>query len=232
MEVNINGIDLILKRISNVELFDLDSQLLMPLPKVPTFFIKEQNREIENPDHPLYHTALSVYFTNKMMAFFTKLIQETVTIKDKNDIKLPKNLRRTYPNLTDEFLFLRHIVFNDQEAQDRLVNNVVLTETRVHKVYSKIRILRGGIELEQHDLTNVINTNIQTEPIVVGSHQIVHPLDEYNACVSSNINWYEWQECKLSLDFMADTIALYRINKLVNMHSEDAQQIEAKRKTR
>lgn len=232
MIVTIKDCELEVTRISNIDIFSADISGTMPEPQVPKFYIEEQDRWVDNPDHPTYHAALSVYYANRTFALFDYILRNYVRVVDKNKINIPRNIIKLYPDEDVEFLFLKHILFEDILDGESMINLITLTETRVYPIFKSIRILRNGMDIHSHDVKNTVNTNIDYEPLIIAGHQLVHPLDEYNACVSSNISYVDWVNNQYDLDTMAKAIALYRINKIVEIHSGDAAQIESEKKSR
>jgi hypothetical protein len=232
MIFNVNGVRLEVDRITNLEVFSFDISDILPEPQVPKFYIEEQDRWEDNYNHPTYHAAMSVYFAGKTLALFDILLKNHIDVVDKNQIIIPKNLRRMYPDDDDKFIFLKYMLLTEDEDIGNIVNLITLTETRVYYIFKSLRVLREGMDIHKHDVKHTVNTNIEYEPLVLGGHQLVHPIDEYNGCITSNISYTDWLEHKFSLDAMARTIAMYRLNKIIEIHSGDAAQIESERKSR
>lgn len=232
MILTINNIDISFERIPNVEVFSIDVSDMLQEPQVPKFYIEEQDRWEDNYNHPTYHAAMSVYFAGKTIALFDALLRKYINVIDENKILVPKNLRRLYPDEDDKFLFLKYVLLTEEDDIGKIVNLITLTETRVYYIFKTLRILRDGKDIHQHDVKHTVNTNIEYEPLVIGGHQLVHPIDEYNGCINSNVSYTDWVQHKFDLDTMAKTIALYRLNKIIEIHSGDAAQEESEKKSR
>lgn len=232
MIVTIDDVRLEIDRIPNIDVFSLDVSDILPEPQVPQFYIEEQDRWEPNYNHPTYHAAMSVYFAGKTLALQDILFKKYINIVDKDKIIVPKNLRRIYPDEEDAFIFLKYILLTDEQDIGKLIDTMTLTETRVYYIFKSLRVHREGMDIHQHDVKHTVNTNIEYEPIVIGGHQLVHPLDETNTCATLNISYIDWVESKFNLDSMAKSIALYRLGKIIEIHSNDAVSVESERKSR
>jgi len=232
MYIKINNFDLKITKVSNFKLFSYNLDELVPNPKVPKYFIENQNRWIDNPDHPVYRAALEFNFIGKTIVAFDKVLENCVQLENKEYINVSKFLKREYPDKTDEFLFLKFHVFEDIQDQSELVKNTFLTETLVYPIFNSLNVLRDGSDIHNATLRHIIHTGIEYQPFIIGGHQLVHPLDEYSACLETGISYLDWMNSKFTLDDMAHIIAIYRLNRIVQTHSDDARQIQEERKNK
>ena len=209
-------------------------------PQVPKYEEVEGSGEfIENPFHPLYHEAMAVYEATKAEKIFNTLLKLSIATFDNNYLKDSKwkNLytylkrQRVYEIPQEEYqCYLQYYAFNNIQDKNLLANTVLLTERRVYDIFSLIGVTRNSYDINTIRLKNSIDTKIQVTPIFIGQEQLVNPLDEYTACIESNMQWEQWLRHKYTLDEKASAIALHRLNKIVTIHNEDAVQIESERK--
>ena len=114
----------------------------------------------------------------------------------------------------------------------KIVENTLLTETLVASIFNSIRVTRDGIDIHRANVKNAIQTHIETDAIVIAGHQLVSPLDEIKAATFSMINWQEWLRCEVSLEEKATAIALHRLDRVVETHSNDVIQLHQEREAR
>lgn len=224
MQKIINGYKLDLKRISNGSIFNNEIEEIVPKPQVPKYYYDAQDRWIDNPNHPIYQAALHFNFIGKTLGVFDVIIDKCINLSNKNDISIKKSIIRENPDKTEEFLFLKYYVLTNDIDKSELINEILLTETAVYPIFNSITILRNGFNIHETNLRHSIPTGIEYKPFVVAGHQLVHPIEEYNACVESNINYMDWINCRFSIEQMAQTIAIYRLNRIVEAHSNDAKE--------
>jgi len=227
--VNIRGISVRVKRANNLEIFSFDDESTVPEPKVPQFYIEKRNSYIDNPDHPVYREALKVYAADRILRMTDLIVEKYIDLD--YDPPIDKRLKRVYPDKSSKFLYLRHYLLNDDDLAD-IVNLMCLTETRVYHIFNSLKVLRNGVNIHEHVIKNSITTNIEYESVVISSHQLVNPIEEYSACKGSNMSWGDWINGKFTLDQMASAIALFRMDKIVSMHTSDAEQEYVSRKNK
>lgn len=227
MILKIKNVEIEVPRISNYILFERPN---LVEPQVPKFFIQSQNRWVENPSHPDYVEGLALFQVQVANYAFNKLL-ENITLKD-NSVLLNKEWRKIYKRIlqtskdseiNEVVLFLKNFLIVDDNIKTEIINTVCLTETKVYEFFERFTITRFGENIHKVDLTNTINTGIAYTPVVIGKDLLVNPLDEWTACTSSNMNWERWLNNEYSLDVMALTIAVQRLNKLTQLHSDDEQ---------
>lgn len=235
MLLTVKGIELNLPRISNYILFDKPD---IVEPQVPKFFISSQNRWVENASHPdyveglqFYQLTLANYAYNLLLSKIS--LADTNVLHDKKWKTTFKRIQQTSDNPEDEvFLFIKNFVLDDNESRNLVVNEVCLTESKVYKFFERFGITRFGENIHQIEITNSINTGIAFTPIIIGNDMLVNPIDEWGACTKSNMNWETWLNNGYSLDTMALTIAVQRLNKLTELHSEDEQAKQQNKKNK
>lgn len=237
-KVSINGNTLILNPISNVQLFNHHQDIDIPVPKVPTYWDEYNDVERENPQHPDYYDAINVYNTRCMNYLFDIIIEKYISIEpsclENEQWKRLFSILKKQPSLqllnTEANNYIKYYVLKDIMLKGQLANALVLTEQRVLHTFNSIETYRAGINIHEFDLKNTIDTQITSSTVFLGDQQIVSPLDEYKCCIHSNMLWDKWMQCKYSLDEKASTLALFRLDRTIQLHSEDAIQIESERK--
>lgn len=235
-----NHIKLHIQEVPNVLVFNAVDESRAIEPKIPMYYLDDQDKWVENPHHPLYHDALSVYATRKELIVFDTLLHMAVIFDEgyllnaewKRQLEM-LSLQEVLPLYPDEkFSFLKYFALTEEEDKGNLTKNVLLTESLVYRTFSSIHVMRDAQPIHSAPLKNSVDTRIETQPIVIGGQQLVNPLDEYQACISSNMDWASWIRCEYSLPEKAATLALYRLNKIRDIHSEDAVQLEMERKNK
>ena len=238
------GIRLGIREVPNVLVFNAiansDNTSKVIEPKVPMYYIDEQDKWVENPHHPLYHDALNVYATRKELVIFDTILHMSILF---DDYLLEKREWKEYydllqlqgvlPIYTDERIsYLKYFALTSDIDKGNLTKNVLLTESLVYRTFNSIHVTRDAQDIHTAPLRNSVDTNIEIQPIIIGGEQLVNPLDEYLACTESNMNWVSWIRCEYSLPEKAATMALYRLNKIRDIHSDDAVQIQVERKNK
>ncbi|MCA9381163.1 hypothetical protein KC678_02770 [Candidatus Dojkabacteria bacterium] len=233
----INGCEIDVRSISNIDIFNI--QLDIPEPKPPLFTL-DDGRVIENYHHPLYNHSIMLYASYKATEIFKNIIKRSVLDIDSKYL-LNNEWRIMWENMClidhmkpeqEKFAFLLYHLFANDSDREKLIDTVVLTELRVSKFFNSISYVRQGLDIRDANIKNAVNTGIEQLPVIIGSLQIVNPLDEYKVASESGIPWNEWLHGSMSLDDKASAIALNRLDKLVHLHQEDAAQIEAERKSK
>jgi hypothetical protein len=224
--VKINGYELELSRISNYLLYDLilksDKFNELSLPDVPKFFIERQNRWVENPHDPNYTQALEIYEINKSKLIVDILLTTCVKVDTKQfDSKSVNRIKRLNLDEDLNLALLKYVVLKSQTNTNILIKKLLLTEALVYNYISLLTVTRNGIDILEHNLRNDTNVDIQISPITVGAFELVNPLHEYTSCVETGLNWNDWLNNKYELNVMAYTVAMYRLNKLIEIHTND-----------
>lgn len=234
-ELIIDGYKIKYNRISNSKLLKIKTELIKP--EVPRSYIESQDRWVENPFNPDYPIALNVYMFEQSEARFNYIL-DSIEIDYKTDIskvitkKHLKLFELTESNLNLDYLFKKYFIFSTQELRDLLINSICLTENRVFTHFEEFEVERNNIAIMEHGLHNAINTNLEIKPVLVGNNQLVHPIDEYKVVKGSNIDWTRWLNNKYDLEDMAQTIALYRIDRIIDSHNEDEIAIEQEKRNK
>ena len=211
----------------NHEIFEHIARLNITKPQVPRFYVEESDFWIDNYNHPAYIDAMEVYNHKRMIkAQDTALLLATEIDEEiiKSEKRKPKYRLRQLPN---EDIWVNFLYENFTEDSLRtIINESFLTENRIYDIFKVLvsSIFRGGVEISNARIKNAINSQIQLENISIFNMEIVHPLDEYTACVDSRVSWLDWQ--KISKPEKSEIIALYRIKKIVDNHSQDEVAIE------
>lgn len=229
MEVTLStGVELLVNTISNISLFTLLSKLELVIPQVPVVVL-DDGREMENPHHPVYADAVMVYTADKSDKIFDLLIQNCLTIDDKW-LKLPEWLEiKDYFEMQDliklhddeKVNFIKYYACQTEEDRNLITNIAVLCEKRVAEIFSAVTVTKDGIDITKTGLKHAVTTNIAPETIIIGTTQLVNPLDEYSACQAANLSWVDWIRNQYTLDEKACCVALYRMDKNIELHSSD-----------
>lgn len=234
-EITISGYKIKYNRISNSKLLKIKTELIKP--EVPKSYIEAQDRWVENPFDPDYPIALSVYMFEQSEARLNYIL-DSVDVEYNIDIskiitkKHLKLFELTEINLNLEYLFKKYFLFSTQELRDILINNICLTENRVFTHFEEFNVERNNVPIMEHGLHNAINTNLNVSPLLAGNNQLVHPIDEYKIVKESNVDWIRWLNNEYDLEDMAQTIALYRMNKIIDSHNEDEIAIEQEKRNK
>lgn len=234
------GIKLSVSPISNLDLFAFKNNIQTV--QVPRFYIESQKRWVENPDDPRYHDAQIILENSKSLKAFDYFIESSISLEDKALLE-SEEWKEFYENLLDideellensdeMFNYIKFFALADASDQQNLIKSVCLTETAVFEMYNKITISRFGTNVHDIDIKNAIDTGITYSNIIIGGEQLVNPLDEYTACVASKLNWIEWIRSVYTLTEKAATVALFRLNRLKEMHIDDEQQIQMEKKSK
>lgn len=228
-------VEIEVERISNYLLFDKPA---IVEPQIPKFFIQSQNRWVENPSHPDYVEGLQLYQVQLANYAFNLLLKkiklcDNSILNNKSWKKIYKRIIQSSDEKEDEiFLFLKNFIFDNDEAKVEVINKICLTETKVYHYFERFVITRFGENIHKVDLTNTINTGIAYNPVIIGKDLLVNPIDEWTACTKSNMNWDKWLNNEYSLETMALTIAIQRLSKLTELHSEDEQAKQQNKKNK
>lgn len=234
-ELIIDGYKIKYNRISNSKLLKVKTDLIKP--EVPKSYIESQDRWVENPFNPDYPIALNVYMFEQSEARFNYILN-SIKIDCKIDIskvitkKHLKLFELTESNLNLEYLFKKYFIFSTNEFKNLLINSICLTENRVFTHFEEFEVNRNNIAIMEHGLHNAINTNLEITPVLAGNNQLVHPIDEYKVAKSSNIDWMRWLNNEYDLEDMAQTVALYRIDRIIDSHNEDEIAIEQEKRNK
>lgn len=207
-------------------------------PKVPTY-IDNKGIVQENPFSQKYADALIVYQKTIELAMadvvLLNCIQFNPIWKTSQSWDICRHIMQTQTvidNSNLELSFLKYYVFPEYQDYSLLAQEAFLTETRVYDIFGTVHINREGVDIHKAYLKNTIDTGIEVQPLFVGIHQLVNPLDEFNACIAGNMSWSKWYNCEYSLDEKASVVALSRLNRIREIHSDDAIQIESERKNK
>jgi len=234
---SLSGHKLALKSVANIAIFSEIAKAKLVVPKPPTF-IDEEGRELEHPFHPLYHDALSVYDLQRHLVASDAIVKLCVSFaqdfnlnefKEAFDIAQSSVFSRTGDTL--ESWVLKTYVLTDFDMA-RIVEKTLLTETLVSAIFNSIRVTRDGVDIHRANVKNAIQTHIETDAIIIAGQQLVSPLDEIKAAQFSMMNWNEWLKCEIGLDEKATAVALYRLDRVVETHSNDVVQLHQEREAR
>lgn len=217
----------------NSSLFDKLTEMKLVRPKVPQYYLEQRDIWIDNPDHPSYREAVRIYEYEKSLKSMDAALLLCIERDNELITNEAKKAKYKYNAVTENEIWLNYLYtnLNDNDIAN-ILNVSFLTENKIYDIFNVLvmSIYRGGQEIISARLKNAINSTIELENINIAGIQLVHPLDEYNACVDSNINWLEWQ--RLSNNEKAEVIALYRIKRIVDNHSQDEMQIEMEKKSK
>ena len=233
-----NGYTITYNSISNTAIYKFLSQRNIQPPAVPTY-TDDKGVEQENLFSPKYADALVVHQKNIELAMLEIMFTNCVVFNE--EWKKTKQWIDCEYMINNQFIlskkniplsFLKFVVLDNIYDQSTLANKVFLTETRVYDIFGTVSIQREGVDIHKAYLKNTIDTRIEVQPIFVGIHQLVNPLDEFNACVAGNMSWSKWYNCEYSLDEKASVVALSRLNRVRDIHSDDAIHIESERQSK
>ena len=218
-------------RVSNTTLYTISSTITKP--EIPKYYIEEQDRWVENINSPDYHQALQLYELSKGDAALNFII-DNYEIEEEHEINIKQKLMLELMRGSDEsleFAYKKYIIFGGGLAE--LVNSVCLTEYRVYRYFAPLQATanRSGVDLLEYDLKFSINIATNMQPIHLAGMQLVHPLDEMVCCIDNNINFIEWNRNSYTLDEMAQVVAIWRLNKIVESHKSDEVAIHQERET-
>lgn len=231
--ISFNGTVFNIVPCKNSALFNKLTEMNLVKPKVPQYYLEQRDIYIDNPDNPTYREALRIYEYEKSLKSMDAAMLLCVEFQD--DIILRESQKSQYKHnfVRRQDIWLNYIYanLNDNDIST-ILNLCFLTENTIYDIFNVLvmSIYRSGQEILNARLKNAINTSIELENINIVGIQLVHPLDEYNACIDSNMSWIEWQQ--LSNSDKADVVALYRIKRIVDNHSQDEMQIEMERKSK
>lgn len=202
----------------------------IPYPLVPKYFSKRQNTYIDNPDDPSYNEAIKLYNVKKNLMVYDIFLEKAITLNVPIDQTIIKRLRRyVHTQESDKSLYIKYHLLTEESMNDILYKSL-LFERHVDQYINFFNITRNSQNILSYPLRNNVDVNIEYEQIYVGENVLVHPLHEYNACISSNINWNQWIYNEYDKDTKAYTIAMYRLNKLTEIHSNDEVQSKSTKK--
>lgn len=238
--ISVKNIKLEVKQIANILIFEEVSkaELQVFLPPLDT---SEDGYEIENTFHPIYQDSITVYELLRSNLAFDAILTYAVNfepkyLKDSNWKKMFEILQsQTFIELHDNeaLNFLKFYVLADQtQAKQHLTQLAILHEAKVFDIFKSIQVARSGRSIHEYPIKNSINTGIEPESMVIEGVQLINPLDEYSACVASGMDWSKWISCEYTNQTKAYTVALYRLNKVVDSHQQDAVQIETEAKNK
>lgn len=217
---------------SNFQLIsDVSSELKkIPVPQIPKYFSKRKNEWIDNPDAPEYYEALKLYNIKKNLLVYDVFLENAITLTVPINTDILKKIKRYIKtNDSNKIIYIKYHLLTEKQLND-ILTQVLLFENSVDKFITFLKVTRNGQDILNYPLRNNVNVNIDYEQFYIGENLLVHPLHEYNACISSNMDWSIWMSNKYSIDTKAYTIALYRLNKLTEIHSNDEVQSKSNSK--
>ena len=231
------GFELELIPTANITIFNVIAKAKLIVPK-PPIYVDENGVEMENPFHPVYHDALAIYDLQRHQVANDAIIANCVRLKTKvnydrykRTFSIVKTSGIDLTNSTIQEWYLKNYILTLYDMS-KIVENTLLTETLVSSIFNSIRVTRDGIDIHRANVKNAIQTHIETDAIVIAGHQIVSPLDEIKAAQFSMVNWQEWLRNELTLEEKATAVALYRLDRIVETHSNDVVQIHQEREAR
>lgn len=231
-----SGVTIRIREIPNLRIFQgiAKSNLILPLP--PTYEM-DDGRIVENPHHPLYHDALTLYEIQRANIAFEVLLQNAIEF-DFAEMNRPswsnrwKSMQKSkFMKVKDpeHFVFLKEFAIS-QDEKALITRNAILHEQEVYDIFKSIVVTRNGMDIHSVGLVNSVDINIAIDSIIIEGYQLVSPLDEAKACIAFGMNWIEWQT--YSNTDKANVIALYRLEKTIEAHKDDIVQIESERKSK
>jgi hypothetical protein len=231
MTINYDGI-LINASYSNFQLLNdvADKLSTIPYPQIPKYFSKKRNDWFDYPDDPSYYEAIKLYNLKKNLLVYDVFLNNAITLTKTIDINVVRRLRRfIITKDSDKLLYIKYYLLTEENLNDILYENL-LFESHVDIYINFFSIKRNNQNILSYPLRNNVDVNIEYEQIYIGENVLVHPLHEYNACISSGMNWINWTKNEYDKSSKAYTIALYRLNKLTEIHSNDEVQSKSSKK--
>lgn len=149
---------------------------------------------------------------------------------DTKDINYENKLRKIYKRMGEEGLtfnqfFVDREIITDEKYLFDLYKKSFVTEEQVSLAMQGIKIKRNGRNIIDYPLQG-LNEQLETEPFIMGSMQLVHPIEIYGCIVETNSSLVQWRG--MEGDEKVTTIALYRMNSLREAHARDIQNKETK----
>lgn len=233
-KIQVNGYDVTLHRISNYLLYQkiINNERFKNLeePEIPKFWSEQKQAWLENPMSPEYTRDIQLYDIERNQIILDIILSECITI-DINQVDKGVINKLTRTRLSDniELAVLKYVIFKNIQDINKLIENLLLTEHLVYNYITLVSVTRSGISILEHNLKDPINSQIEITPITVASHELVNPLHEYNSCVETGLDWDRWLNNDYDLEMMAYTIAMYRLNKLIEVHQQDEQSSKGKK---
>lgn len=232
------GFDVPYINCSNTVLYKGLTDKKIASPKIPTY-IDNNGVAQENPFSSRYAEAVTVYHKSIELAIL-EIVLETCVIFSPEWKLTPRwhecvemmYRQSVLPRNNLELSFIKYFVFNNLGDQSKLAHEVFLTETRVYDIFGTVHIQREGVDIHKAYLKNTVDTQIEVQPVFVGLHQLVNPLDEYMSCTESNMSWDKWYSNEYTLDQKASAVALHRLSKVRDIHTNDSMQIHAERESK
>lgn len=233
-----SGIKVNLKEVANIRIYSELSKIHLVEP-LPPIFVDDDGIEQENVWHPLYADALNIFAIQKNDAVFSIILDKCVDF-DRRLLETDqwKKMYKFFVNdpvirskEPEHILFLKNLALG---GSDRflITRECVLTEHRVFDIFNSITVKRDGVDILKANIRNAVKTNIDMDALIVEGLQLVNPLDEKKACADAGMDWQKWCNCEISMDDKASALALYRLEKIIDTHQNDAVQIESERKSK
>ena len=233
---------MLLKPVSSAEL--LLARMEIKDPEVPRFHIEAENRWVDNPHHPDYIEGMERASRRRGDAVFEELLRRGCEFSLPTNTGWLRSLRRysgsdeTLIRLDTgreddlKLLYLLSSAIGGHEDVEKIVMGCCLIESRVHAFMRAAGLMRSGVYIDEAGLRHSVDTGIGSTSITIGGQTLVPVTDEYAAATAAYVNWHTWRSMKYSIQFMEETIAHYRIRRLVELHASDAQQAESLRKAK
>jgi hypothetical protein len=222
------------------------AQLRIPDPPVPKSYIRSRDTWEDNPMHPDYLAAQKRVAIQRAEIVGLELVRIGCTLLTPlppDDGWLRRILR--YGIAADliasldlsrqedlRLLYLSVECLRGSQDMAQIVAATVITENEIKESLRLLGIVRNGEYIDEAQTRHSIETGIGSQAIGIGQYQIASPIDEYSACIEANMRWDDWRNGKYEKRFMVETMALSRVRKLIEMHSNDAQQTEAEKNSK
>lgn len=223
------GINYELTLSANQYIFIEVSKSSLKAPKPPLWYNEQTDRWMDNEFHPLYKDSLMVYDVARHDEVWNAILKICVKLPkfDYEQYRLQYSTISTLDidNLDIKTWVKKYFIFTSPLDQQYITRNALLCESRVHAIFSSIRVTRGGQDINSVNIKHAIQTGINTDAIVIAGEQLVSPLDEIKACRFAHMDWQHWLNGKYTLDEKASAIALHRLDNTVETHQNDAVQI-------
>ena len=235
-----SGITVFVKQIPNILIFEYLSSLKIPVPQPPVVEL-DDGRETENTFSPVYQDAITIYQLQMNNLAFDAILEHAIEfdkrlLQNKHWVEKKRYLRNQFfynREVKEEVSFLRYFALGESWIDKlRLTQNAILHELAVLDIFNSLIVTRDGYDIKEANIKNSIKTGVETHPVIIEGCQLVNPLDELKACKELGLDWIKWYRCEYSLREKATTIGLYRLNRLMESHQEDAVQIESEKRSK
>lgn len=203
---------------------------------VPMVWAESLKKEVPHPNHPNYAPGVAIASLVDSQLAEQAFLRESflpLTLRPQDFPEFIEDYQlELFPMTGDMDLDFVYWVIQTRQDQELVVNSLILTEQAIHGIFDMLSptVYRQGVPIMNAGLKHSVNTGLDSEALNIFGYQIVHPLTEYDVCKEAGINLIEWG--KLDLQEKAAIVAMQRLSQVVDMHKDDAVQIESSKKSK